>query len=272
MMNHFKRKKPCKILFKKKTITECINSISNKKKKTKSKRKEKINKFKCTTCNKGFTRRFNMLRHKETCSFDNEMNEQTALIVHKLNKGMYTQSQVDTLMQNVENEFNKKVIIQDTVINELRKQVGLLMQNQGANITYNTNIMLNAFGNENTSYIDPQFINQLIQKGPINSISKLLKHLHFNPEHTENHNIKIMDNSSRYAKVFNGCGWENTNKRKTIDNMTVKAYSLINKHYNGSNKYMNMFRNNFEKEDTTLNMRVHKDTETMILENQDIIQ
>lgn len=273
MMNHFKRKKPCKILFEDKTIKECINLLQ-KKKFSKGKKKIKISSkklFKCKNCNKSFTRKFNMLRHQEKCIIDKEECIETSLIVHKSKGSMYTQSEVDVLMKNVEDEYNKKVIIQDTVINELRKQVGLLMQNQGSNITYNTNIMLNAFGNENTSYIDQQFINQLIQTGPINSISKLLKHLHFNPEHTENHNIKIMDKTSRYAKVFNGCGWENTNKIKTIDNMTVKAYSLINKHYNGSNKYMNLFRENFEKDEPTLNNRVRKDTEKMILENQNII-
>ena len=37
------------------------------------------------------------------------------------------------------------------------------MQNQGSNITYNTNIMLNAFGQENTNYIDTEFIEKLIK-------------------------------------------------------------------------------------------------------------
>ena len=271
MMSHFKRKRPCEILFEDKTIPECIQLLKIKKFMSRTPTKTKSKTFTCTKCTKSFTRKFNLVRHEEKClHFYVPPKEKCALILKKKEESTYTQHEVDAIIQNAVDEFNKKKIIHEAVIGELRNQVGLLMMNQGTNITYNTNIMLNAFGNENTSYIDQQFISKLIQTGPMNSISKLLKHLHFNPEHSENHNIKITNKASSYAEVYNGIGWEETNKRKTIDNMTVKAYSLINKHYSGCNKYMNMFRENFEKNDVLLNQRVSQDTEDMILHNQSL--
>ena len=56
-------------------------------------------------------------------------------------------------------EFHFKEAQNQTIIQELRKQVEQLLRNQGSNnITYNTNIVLNAFGKENTSYISKDYI------------------------------------------------------------------------------------------------------------------
>ena len=94
-------------------------------------------------------------------------------------------------------------------IEELKNQIDLLLKNQGSNnvhnnITYNTSIVLNAFGSENTSYITGEYIKGLISSGPMNSIPKLLEHIHFNPDHTENHNVKIPNKKQPYAEIFNG--------------------------------------------------------------------
>ena len=142
------------------------------------------------------------------------------------------------------------------------------MQNQGSNITYNTNIMLNAFGKENTNYIDTKFIEKLIKNGPLNSISLLLQHLHFNPEHNENHNIMIPNKKSTFAKIYNGQNWQISDKKKTIDDMTDKAYAMINEHYTGDNTYMNDFKDKYDSHNPSVNKKVQRDTEIMILNNQ----
>ena len=56
-------------------------------------------------------------------------------------------------------------------------------------------------------YITSNIINKLIEYGPYKSIPRLLKHIHFNPKHKENQNIKIpieKRNMLKYIMEQNG--------------------------------------------------------------------
>lgn len=274
MTNHFNRKKTCAALYNSIGIHACIHELKNltsdsiliavptENKKPKgiktssSSSSTKSNKYVCSPCGKIFTRRDNLKRHKRCCSGAPDK------------KNVYTTSEVVHLVENMSEEYDKKDRINQAIIKELRNQIGLLMQNQGSNITYNTSIMLNAFGQETTNYIDNNFIDKLVQKGPINSISMLLRHIHFNPDHTENHNIMIPNKKSAFAKIFNGHNWQISDRKQTIDDMTDKAYAMINEHYNGGSQYMDKFKNNYDSTDLTVNKKIHRDTEIMILNNQ----
>ena len=187
-------------------------------------------------------------------------------------KDFYSKSEVEEMLRRTKNEYDLKVVENMTIIDELRKQVELLLRNQGSNnITFNTNIVLNAFGKENTSYITSDYVKLLINNGPIQSIPKLLEHIHFNPDHIENQNIQIPNKKEPYAKIFNGTKWEISDRKRAIRDMTDKAYSILSKHYSGGNEYMNKFRQKYEDNDKTLNKRINKDTEIMIINNQTII-
>lgn len=129
--------------------------------------------------------------------------------------------------------------------------------------------MINSFGKENLDYISTDYINKLIKSGPVNSIPTLLKYIHFNPEHKENHNIKISNKKENYAQIFNGVDWEYRDKKATISDMSDRAYDILNNHYQiGSNSYMDTFKQQYDERSKSLYRRVHKDTEMMILSNQ----
>ena len=170
--------------------------------------------------------------------------------------------------------LKKSLIIEnkDNIINELKNQIDVLLKNRGNNtinnITYNTQIVINPFGKEDLSYITEEYISRLIQSGPVNSIPKLLKHIHFNPEHVQNHNIKIPNKKEAYAEIFNGNKWEISDKKRTIKDMTDKAFLIINSHYLGGNEYMNEFKDKYDNNNKPLNKRITKDTEMMILNFQ----
>ena len=162
----------------------------------------------------------------------------------------------------------------DAIIGELRDQVNNLLNNVGKN-TYNTTynntyniVVLNAFGKEDISYFDEDSIKSIINKGPFNSIPELIKHLHFNPKFSENHNIKIPNKKLPWASIYNGDQWEYRDKDDTIEDLSHKAYGIINNHYMGGDKYMDNFKNQFTNEDNSLTKRIHKDVELVILNNQ----
>lgn len=287
MTNHFNRKKECKVIYNDMSIEECIKKLESTKKKKEvriNKKKLKIypssivinsappppssnifnkkrNEFICPNCNKNFTRSDNLKRHKKICESTHKTHENEF-------KNIYTKSEVEILLENMNSDHLKRDQINQIIIKELRHQINLLMQNQGSNITYNTNIMLNAFGQENTNYIDTEFIEKLIKSGPLNSIPLLLQHIHFNKEHNENHNVVIPNKKSTFAKIFNGINWQISDKKKTIDDMTDKAYAMINEHYSGDNTYMDDFKDKYDAENTPINKKVQRDTEIMILNNQ----
>ena len=135
-------------------------------------------------------------------------------------------------------------------------------------ILHTTQTVLNAFENENTSYITSEYIKGLINSGPMNSIPKLLQHIHFNPEHQENHNVKIPNKKQSYAEIFNGSTWDIQDRKQTMEVMTDNAYNLLNTHYSGGNEYMNKFKDQYDSNDINLTKRLQKDTEIMILNSQ----
>ena len=219
------------------------------------------NKLKCSICNKSYTRKDNLLRHTKICKRVNSNNNSIN------NDESYSASEVEELLKQ---EREKTSFI----IDELKNQIEVLLKNQGSNNTHTTtnyNIMVNSFGKENLDYISKDDIYNIINNGPVSSIPTLLKYIHFNPDHRENHNVKISNKKQNYAQIFNGINWEYRDKNITIDDMSDRAYKILNTHYvSGTNNYMDSFKSQYEECDKSLYKRLHRDTEIMILNSQKV--
>lgn len=178
-------------------------------------------------------------------------------------KEQYTRKELEIMIES-----------RDKTIKELSIQIEKLLDKVGTtnNTTNNTfNFVVNAFGKEDISYIQSGYIDTLIKNGPYTCIPKLIKEIHFHPEHTENFNVKIPNKKQQLAQIFNGQNWEYKDKKETIENMTDKAYGILNKHYvkTGDNKYMEQFKQDFEKGDKDTIKRIKDSTEITILNNQE---
>ena len=59
-------------------------------------------------------------------------------------------------------------------------------------------------------------------------------------------------------------------KKETIEDLSDKAYNIIEDHYEGGNKHVDKFMEEYN-DDEVLTKRIHNDTEITILNNQNSI-
>lgn len=289
LKNHLSRKYVCKNVLNGPSVVDCINELISSKNTDSLKNTEKCPKFTveslkiplktlkkpennqgkniCSFCNKHFSRKDNMVIHmRDHCKKKNLY---------------YSASEVNKLLEDKNKEMENKnkemadkdrrLRDNDILMKEMRKQIELLLSKVG-NTNININV-LNSFGKENTSYITGKYVKELIDKGPYHCIPNLIKSIHFNPDHQENHNVKIPNRNKNIAQIFNGTNWELANKNETLADMSDKAYNMINEHYEeGSNKYMDGFKEKVEDEDSEVLKKINKDVELTVLNCQDKIK
>ena len=96
-----------------------------------------------------------------------------------------------------------------------------------------------------------------------------MREIHFNEEHSENHNIYIPNKKQGFAKIYDGENWILTKKKDAIDDMTYKAFNLISDTENiDENDKVAKIREKYEDGDKKTINRIKDDTEMMILNNQ----
>ena len=140
---------------------------------------ENIPKDKCRFCEVPFTRSTHLSRHQLTCKSKIEYKQ-------KLEKQLEskTQTAVSNVMTNSNNTTN----------------------NITNNINQTNNITIRAFGKENMEYITRNVILRLCRKANLRNeiIPRLVRQLHCNPQHPENHNIIVSNLRAPYVKVYDG--------------------------------------------------------------------
>jgi len=217
----------------------------------------------CKFCNIKFTRRDNMITHiKHSC---------------KLAPKTYSEDDISSLLEDKNRQMEDKdrqLRDKDELLAEMRKQIEVLLTKVGNNNNNNINIVLNGFGQEDTSYITGAYIKGLLKYGPYKCIPNLIKNIHFHPEHQENHNIKIPNRNKNIAKIYNGDNkrWELQDKYVALSDMSDKAYNIINEHYdNGTNNSMDKFNDDYDTKNTETTKKLEQDIELTILNNQGFI-
>ena len=221
----------------------------------------------CKFCNTVFTRKDNMVSHiKNSCKYAVKTyseDDVSSLLDDKKRQMDDTKRQMD--------DKDRQLKDKDDLLAEMRKQIEVLLTKVGNNNNNNVNIVLNGFGQEDTSYITGKFIKNLLKSGPYKCIPNLIKNIHFHPEHQENHNIQIPNMNKNIAKIYNGDNkrWELQNKTDTLTDMSDKAYDMINEHYDdGTNATMDKFNGDFVDNEPETTKKLKQDIELTILNNQ----
>ena len=94
------------------------------------------------------------------------------------------------------------------------------------------NIIIRSFGDENLNYLSNSFFKELISKNSFDSIPNMVKQIHFNNDHPENMNIKIVNKKTPFIDVFKGDKWYKQDKKSTIQKIVTKNFNLLDSKYN----------------------------------------
>jgi hypothetical protein len=247
-----------------------------------------VGSFECTICDLKFLRKYHLVRHTATkkhkdkenntvtktfkCSFCSKLfAHASSLSKHRTTckmKIMVPIKEVEALRSRFERE--KEV---------MQKQIEeLLLSAQHNKITnnietQNINININAFGNENTDYLDDKAILACIGR-VYNSIPSLLEKIHFDPKHPENHNIKITNRKLPYASVMgNNQKWKTVDRKDAIDTMVNNSYNILDDKFKenkdkipaSTQQHFRGFQSKFDTEDKELMKEIKAEVDIMVL-------
>ena len=183
----------------------------------------------CQFCEKTFTRKTGLTKHLKCCKqkkiFEEEKHEKDIKIeVLEKEKAIMTK-EYEGLKDKIE----------DLLIELSKNGVNTTNNNNTTNMTNSHNtihntININNYGNENTEYLKGDYLNNLLQ-GAFTAIPKLIENIHFNPQHPENHNIKITNKKEPYIKVRKNDKWELQDKKETLETLVDDKYYFLEDHY-----------------------------------------
>ena len=247
-------------------------------------------------CGKPFFHKPNLYRHKNVCEVPVPVHVPVPQVeVQEVQEVTFTDrvEQLEVKLEKYELEREQY----EKERQEMRAQIALLLEahasegnthtsgnhtnnienqtnNNIENQTNNTiNIHINAFGKENTDYLDDQAIVECIDR-IFNSVPAILKRIHFDPDHPENHNIKITNKKLPYASVMgDNRTWKTVNKKDAIESMVAKGYNFLDEKYADTKgrlskrrqQHFEGFQDKFADEDKEMHKQLMTNVELLVL-------
>ena len=92
---------------------------------------------------------------------------------------------------------------------------------------FNQQIKINAFREENTDYLTPEYIMAIAKRGMYYAIPKLIEKIYFNEHHPENQNVKITNERSKYAQIYDGTRFVKCAKNLIVRDMIRVSIDII---------------------------------------------
>jgi hypothetical protein len=176
--------------------------------------------------------------------------------------------------QAMKKEFEKNMKEQiNKILEKHAGGGGTTNNNTNIETQQNIHIHINAFGNENTDYLDDKAILACIGR-VYKSIPSLLEKIHFDPKHPENHNIRITNKKLPYASVMgNNQKWKTVDRKDAIETMVLNGYNMLDEKYAENkdsfspHKQENFegFQSKFESEDKDLMKQIKTEVDMMVL-------
>lgn len=182
-------------------------------------------KWHCAICNCNFQRKLALENHYKTRKHRD-----------KLEKDIDVQ-EVYELRKQLEEEKNKVTQLKyenEKLKSQLSKKKCKYYNNSShyENCTINNiqiNLNVNPYGCENWDYLKDEIIT--IMRGVNTCIPEMVKKLHFDKNHPENHNIKFLNKKLSTMKTFNGEEWKTSHKKDVIESLITNLVDKLEEEY-----------------------------------------
>ena len=245
--------------------------------------------YTCQFCKQEYSKNSNLHRHIKKCAknktvstinkeeLDNTKSNTKLLEYIKL---IEKENELITKEKKVMWKENKLIMKEKKAMwKEIEKLIDTVGTSTTNNIMNNNNtiniVAPNNFTQENLDYLTGDYLDGLL-KIPYGSILNLLRYVHFNPNHPENHNIKIPNRKEKFAVVYNKGKWEIRVKKDVIGDMVETAYNIIDCHYDevkntlefGRKERFTNYQISYDTDNKT-RQKIETDVELVILNGND---
>ena len=209
--------------------------------------------FYCKDCHTSFQRKFNYETHLTSTKHKIRVSNKNKELVKCsfCNKSFSHESSLSRHRSKCKVEDVPKLDLETEIIHLHKRVEDLDKKNTTTNQTQN----IHCFGNENMNYITDKVIIQCFCNIQ-NYIPMIIERIHFDPEHPENHNIKIPNKKLPHASVMKD-SWELIKLDDAIVSMVYTGYNLLDKTFqekkhllsNIQQKYFKNFQSKYENGD-----------------------
>ena len=160
--------------------------------------------YDCEYCKRKFNNRPNLSRHRKVCK-----------------KRENEQADIEALKEQV-----KKLT---DIVNSLPSPSVINNNTNNNTQVININIERRDFArNENTSYLDKELLFECFRDM---NLPKVLGEIHFNPEHPENHNVKIKNLKQNLMQVIDNGEWVISKKEEVLSHLIMNGWRVLHTYY-----------------------------------------
>lgn len=212
LIRHLCKKKCCAPIYSSLSCQDILKDLE--------KQKEKDTNIVCSWCNKKFNHKSNLYAHHKVCKAKNEPANQSTT---NTNNTITSNSNVEELLKTMITLMQNKQD-QPTIVNNVN--------NYTTNVQNNI-ININAFGKEKLDHITKDFLTTCLIN---NDVIEIVKHINFNPNVPENHNVKRITSSQDYYKnqflaTFEEDGtWKRKFKEDVLSSILNKGFKAMMDH------------------------------------------
>lgn len=253
----------------------------------------------CEKCNVEFKKKCHYQTHLKSQRHLNGMKSQKQFAcdcgkVYRHSQSLWTHKKTCDVIKNptptntndIIQEYEEKLKQSEIEKEELRKQISELLEKQAQSQTINNienqqnietqntvNIHINAFGNENMEHITEKVIIYCINH-VYNSIPLLIERIHFDPDHPENHNIKITNKKLPHASIMTDKQtWKTVDRNRAIESMVDKGFNILDESYTDNRdkisankqKHFEGFQSKYSEQDKELLRQLKTEMELLVL-------
>jgi hypothetical protein len=199
LVRHLNRKNPCDPVLSDILFSDLLEEVSDKREK----------KYKCKHCLKLFTNKQSKYVHQRNCKRITEVLP----------------------VNDVQQLANTVVFLQAKVAELEAAQTKAMfpMVNKGTinNNTQNNFIQINVRDfarSEHRDYLDSQFLLECFKDM---DMVKLMEEIHFNPEHPENHNVKVKNQNKNQMTYYDSGKWVVRKKDEVLREMALNGRRVL---------------------------------------------